>query len=302
MKIHVRDARAGVAVLAVALAGCRGGAKPDAYGNFESTEVVVSAEASGQLLRFDAVEGQRLAAGAVVGLIDTTQLALQLQQLRSQHAAATSQTGQAGAQVLGLRAQLGTAETELARTRRLYGQQAATSQQLDQAAGQVRVLQAQIRGALEETSGAGQQTEAYAAQVAQLQDRIHKSRVTNPISGTVLTTYVNPGELVQPGEALYRIADLDTLVLRAYVSETLLSRVRLGQPARVEVDRDGGAVALPGTVSWISSKAEFTPTPIQTKDERADLVYAVKIVVPNLSGALKIGMPADVRFLGSGQR
>ncbi len=290
---------AGFALVALPLAaGCRGGEKPDAYGNFEATEVVVSAEASGQLLRFDVTEGQRLPPGSAVGLIDTTQLALQMQQLRSQHAAATAQTGQAGAQAAALRAQLATAESELERTRRLYAQQAATAQQLDQAAGQVRVLNEQIRAARQETSGAGLQTEAYAAQVAQLEDRLRKSRVTNPVGGTVLTTYVEQGELVQPGDALYRIATLDTLVLRAYVSETQLAHVRLGQPARVRVDRDGGTLVLPGTVSWISAKAEFTPTPVQTKDERADLVYAVKIVVANPAGALKIGMPADVRFGG----
>jgi HlyD family secretion protein len=120
--------------------------------------------------------------------------------------------------------------------------------------------------------------------------------VSNPVGGTVLATYAKQGELVQPGQALYRIAPLDTMELRAYVPETMLSRVRLGQPAQVTVDAGDARRAYDGTVTWIAAEAEFTPTPIQTRDERATLVYAVKVRVPNSGGALKIGMPADVRF------
>lgn len=132
------------------------------------------------------------------------------------------------------------------------------------------------------------------AQVAQIRDRIGKSLVTNPQAGTVLTTYARAGEIVQPGTPLYRIADLDTLVLRAYVSEPQLSSFRVGQTVDVHVDRGGNIVTLPGTVSWISSTSEFTPTPVQTRDERADLVYAVKVRVVNKDGMLKIGLPADL--------
>jgi HlyD family secretion protein len=138
------------------------------------------------------------------------------------------------------------------------------------------------------------------ARVAQIRDQIAKSRVTNPISGTVLTIYARRGEFVQTGQPLYKIADLDTMELRAYVTEPQLATLKIGQPARVSVDSggggDGGRHTLTGVVAWISSQAEFTPTPIQTRDERTNLVYAVKVRVPNRSGVLKIGMPADVRF------
>ena len=131
--------------------------------------------------------------------------------------------------------------------------------------------------------------------MAQIRERIEKSRVTNPQPGTVLTTYAKAGEVVQAGQPLYRIAQLDTLVLRAYVTEGQLTSVRIGGRVQVRVDRGrGDLLTLPGVVTWVSSKAEFTPTPVQTRDERADLVYAVKVSVPNPSGALKIGMPADV--------
>ncbi|HKP16003.1 MAG TPA: HlyD family efflux transporter periplasmic adaptor subunit, partial [Gemmatimonadaceae bacterium] len=134
------------------------------------------------------------------------------------------------------------------------------------------------------------------ARVAQIAERIAKSRITAPFAGTVLATYTRAGEYVQPGQPLFRLADLDTLTLRAYVTEVQLAQVKLGQRVQVSVDGASGRVALPGTVSWIASKAEFTPTPVQTRDERADLVYAVKILVSNRGGMLKIGMPADVEL------
>ncbi|NUO64189.1 MAG: HlyD family efflux transporter periplasmic adaptor subunit, partial [Gemmatimonadaceae bacterium] len=148
-----------------------------------------------------------------------------------------------------------------------------------------------------QTRGATGDVAAAAARVAQLAERIAKSRVTNPLGGTVLATYAEPGEFVQPGQPLYRVAALDTLILRAYVAETQLSSIRLGQRVQVHVDRGNGKrLTMPGIVSWISAKAEFTPTPVQTRDERADLVYAVKIRVANRDGVLKIGMPADVQL------
>jgi HlyD family secretion protein len=287
---------ASAAVLTLSAAGCRGD-EPDAYGNFEATEIVVSAEMAGQLVRFDATEGSRLAAGIEVGLIDTTQIALQIAELRAQRSAGQAQTGQATAQVSALEAQLRSAERELARTIRLYEEEAATAQRLEQARSQVEVLREQIRAARQQTTGTQEQSGALDARIAQLQDRLSRSRIRNPISGTVLTTYANEGELVQPGQPLYRIADVDTLVLRAYVTGDQLARIRLGQQVRVGFDSGPGERAsLPGTVSWIAAAAEFTPTPIQTRDERANLVYAIRVRVPNPDGTLKIGMPGEVDF------
>lgn len=294
------DTRAAALLAAAALLGtaaCHSRPGPDAYGNMEATDVVVGAQTSGQLLRFDPVEGNRLAAGAVVALVDTTQLALQLQQAAAQRGAAAANESQAHRQIEVLRVQQQIAQRSYERTQRLFAKQAATAQQLDQAEREYKVLAEQIRAAQAKRAAAVHDAASSDARVAQLRDLIRRSHVTNPIGGTVLTTYVKAGEVVQTGQPLYEIADLDTLDLRAYVTEPQLAEVHLGGRALVSIDTGGGRRrTLPGRVSWISSQAEFTPTPIQTRNERANLVYAVKIRVPNEQGLLKIGMPADVRF------
>lgn len=282
---------------ASAAAACRRDAEPDAYGNFETDEVVVSAEAGGQLLRFTADDGVRLAAGAVVGQIDTTALALERAELAARRAAARSRTGDAAAQERVWRAQLVTARREYARAGRLYRDQAATRQQLDQAEGQVRVLEAQIAAARAQTGTAERELPAIDARLAQVAERLRDARVVNPRAGTVLAAYAEAGEVVQPGQRLYRVAGLDTLTLRAYVSGADLARVRVGAPARVAVDvAEGRRRTLPGTVAAVASDAEFTPTPVQTRDERTGLVYAVQIRVANPAGLLKVGMPGEVVF------
>ena len=288
--------RSGLAA-AVLLAGCGRGRVPDAYGNFEATEVVVSAQTSGQIERFTPVEGMRLERGAEVALIDTTQLALEQRQLAAQRAAAGARGTVAAEQLRALQAQYDVARRAWERTRRLHAQQAATSAQLDQAEREYRSLGAQIEAARAQRQSVGLDAAASAARVAQVRDRLARSRVTNPEAGSVLATYARAGEVVQAGQPLYRIADLDTLVLRAYVTGGQLTSIRLAQTVEVRVDRGAkDLVTLPGTISWISAAAEFTPTPIQTRDERGDLVYAVKIRVPNRDGMLKIGMPGDVTF------
>jgi HlyD family secretion protein len=157
-------------------------------------------------------------------------------------------------------------------------------------AAQIAAAQAQRQAALAQVSSVD-------AQVAQVNDRIGKSSVTNPIGGTVLVKYARAGEMVQPGQPLYKIADLAAVDVRAYVTEPQLASVKIGQEARVTSDAGDSRQAVTGTVTWVSSQAEFTPTPIQTRDERADLVYAIKIRVPNKDGRLKIGMPVDVDFM-----
>ena len=282
-------------VLVLALAACRRDAKPDAYGNFEAIETVVSAETGGSLLWFTPVEGQQVAPGTALGVIDTTRLALDREQLGAQRTAVRARVSESDRQIGVLAVQREIAGRAYARTRRLFAEQAATAQQLDQAERDYRVLGEQIAAARAQRQSVTQDVVAGDARVAQIAERIAKSRISAPFAGTVLATYARAGEYVQPGQPLFRIANLDTLTLRAYVTEPQLAQLRLGQRVLVNVDR-GGSVRLtvPGTVSWIASKAEFTPTPVQTRDERADLVYAVKIRVPNPSGVLKIGMPADV--------
>ncbi len=320
-------------------AACSNQQQPDAYGNVEATEVIVSPEVAGQLTAFTVEEGQMLTAGQSAATVDPTQLTLQRSQMNAQREAAASRVSEVDHQIAALEAQRDavqaqhdaavaqraslTAQLEIARRnhermQRLLAQQAATSQQLDQAERDDRVLQeqvkaqdeqiaaqarqvaaqnAQIGAARQQQQTARTQVAAAEAQVAQLDDRIHRATVTNPSAGTVLVTYVKQGEIVQAGQPLYKVADMSTVDVRAYVTEPQLASVKVGKQVRVRVDTaDKNRQSLDGTVSWVSTQAEFTPTPIQTRDERADLVYAIKIRVPNQNGLLKIGMPVDVDF------
>ena len=276
-------------------AGCNGARKPDAYGTFEANEVVVSAQTTGQLLSFTPAEGERLSRGTVVGLVDTTQLALQREQLVAQKEATQSHTAEVERQIGILEVQRTIALRVYERTQRLFNQKAATAQQLDQAERDYRVLVAQIAAAHAQQESSKKETASSEARVAQTRETLSRSRIINPQDGTVLATFARTGEVVQPGQPLYKIANLDSLTLRAYISEQQLHAIKLGSTVQVHVDSgDGKLISLPGTVEWISAKAEFTPTPVQTRDERADLVYAVKVVVLNKDGILKIGMPADL--------
>jgi HlyD family secretion protein len=297
MPSHRVDGRIRVAAAAALLmaAACRHAEEPDAYGNFEATETVVSAETPGALLWFTPMEGQQVTPGNLLGVIDTAQLALERAQARAQSAAVRSRVSESGRQVEVLAVQRDFAKRAYDRTRRLFAEHAATAQQLDQTEGEYRTLGEQIAAARVQQQGAVGDVRASDARVAQLTEQISRARVLAPLPGTVLATYARKGEFVQPGQPLFRIANLDSMTLRAYVTEPQLTQLKIGQRVQVSVDRAAsGRLVLPGTVTWVASKAEFTPTPVQTRDERADLVYAVKIWVVNRSGALKIGMPADV--------
>jgi HlyD family secretion protein len=297
--VHIRNATYGALVLLLPVTtACHKEKPPDAYGNVEAVEVVVGAEASGRIEGFQVVEGQTLAAGAVVGAIETTPLALERRQLAAQRAAAASRLGEIAARIDTLEVQRKIASRAYERTRRLHAQQAATSQQLDQDEKAFKVLGEQIGTERAQAVTVRHDVEAAEARVAEIADRIEKGAIRNPVAGTVLATYARAGEVTQSGQPLYRIADLGTVEVRAYVVETQLTSVRVGQSAHVSVDVGGGRrEVLTGTVTWVSSDAEFTPTPVQTREERADLVYALKIRVPNPGGILKIGMPADVDLL-----
>jgi len=286
------------ALLPLLAAGCDKEQQPDAYGNFEAEEVVVSAEMPGLLLRFDAEEGEQLAAGALVAIVDTTQLSLEREQLATQKSASSARAASVASQVSALELQRDQASRDYERARSLLAGGAIATRDLEQAEREWRTLAEQVEGMRAQARSAGADVRGIDARVALLAERIAKSRVTNPLAGTVLATYADAGEYVQPGQPLYKIAALDTLVLRAYVAEPQLAVLRLGEPVDVRVDDGPGARTVRGVVSWIASKAEFTPTPVQTRDARADLVYAVKILVPNADGALKIGMPADVTLGG----
>ena len=282
-------------MLATLAWSCKDNGEPDAYGNFEAEEVVVSAEAGGQLEWFTPVEGMRLAANATVGLIDSTQTALEVQQIVAQREGIRSRLGEATQNINVLEVQRAIARRNYERTRRLFSQRAATAPQLDQAERDYRVLVAQIQAAQAQRQNVSEDIKAVDARIAQIRDRQSKTKVVNPQTGTVLATYTKAGEVVASGKPLYKIANLDTMTLRAYITADQLAGTRLGQTVQVHIDQnDGKLVTLSGTVTWIASKAEFTPTPIQTRDQRTDLVYAVKVRVANPQGVLKIGMPADL--------
>lgn len=282
---------------ALLVASCTKAAPPDAYGNVEATEVVVGAQTSGQLQSFTPAEGNTIASGETVAVVDTSALVLQLQQIQAQRGVSGSRVNEVSKQIGVLETQHAVAQRAYDRTRRLFDQQAATAQQLDAADRDLRTLSAQIEQANAQRQTASVDVSSSDARVAQIRDQIRRSSVANPVSGTVLTTFVKAGEFVQTGQPLYKIANLDTLELRAYVSEPQLAGIKVGQQVHVSIDTGTKARrTLSGTVSWISSQAEFTPTPIETRDERTNLVYAIKVRVPNTNGALKIGMPADVQL------
>jgi HlyD family secretion protein len=286
---------AAAACALLALAACKNATKPDAYGNFEAEEVTVSSQATGELRTFTPIEGTHVDRGAVVGAVDTVQFSLDLAQLLAQRQSTVARVAAAAEQIAVLEAQVGIAKRAYDRTQRLVEEKAATAQQLDQAERDYKTLVAQIEAAKSQRNSVASETGATDARVAQIRDRIARSRISNPVAGTVLSTFVKQGEVVQAGQPLYKVANLDSLTLRAYVSERQLTSIKLGQVVDVRVDKgDGTLLTVKGIVAWIASKAEFTPTPIQTRDERADLVYAVKIRVANPNGALKIGMPADL--------
>jgi HlyD family secretion protein len=276
---------------------CKREARPDAYGNVEATEVVVGAEASGRIESFRVKQGERLPAGAVVGAIETTRQGLQEREIVAQREVVASRIEEVEQQIDGLEVQRAIARRAYERTRRLFDARAATAPQLDQAERDYRLLGEQIQAARRLQESLRREMRVSEARGAQVTDQIESGTIVNPIDGTVLVTYVEAGEVTQNGAPLYRIADLRNVEVRAYVTETQLASVRVGQRARVTVDTGAKErKTIDGLVTWVSSDAEFTPTPIQTREERADLVYAVKIRVANPNGMLKIGMPADVDF------
>jgi HlyD family secretion protein len=277
----------------LALASCRS-EDADAYGNFEATEVTVAAEVGGRLLSFRVEEGDRVARDSVVGVVDTVPLLLERQALAARRAAAAAGTREVDANIAALEVQRTIADRELARTERLLKQAAATAQQGDRAEYEARAVREQLAGARAARGSAQQEVAALDAQVASLDDRLGRSRITSPLAGTVLARYVEAGEFVQAGQPLFKLASLDSLTFRAYVSNSQVTQLRLGQEVLVGVDRSDSIATLPGRVTWIASAAEFTPTPIQTRDERADQVYAVKVVVANPDGRLRIGMPGEL--------
>lgn len=285
----------------LALTACTG-SEPDydASGVFEATEVIVSAKAQGELVSFSVEEGSQVAAAQAVGCIDTVQLSLRKRQLEATERATGSRRLDTGRQVASLRQQIANLRREEARFRQLVADGAAPQKQLDDLGYQITVVQRQLAASTENVQTANSslsgQEEALAAQIAQIDDQISHSVVRSPIAGTVLAKYAEAGEYAAPGRALFKVADLRRMTLRAYVTAPQLTALKLGQRVRVFAD-DGeeGRREYAGRLTWISDRAEFTPKTIQTRDERANLVYAVKVSVTN-DGYIKQGMYGEVKF------
>jgi HlyD family secretion protein len=289
---------AGAALLTVSC-GKKGPAF-DASGSFEAEETVISAEATGVIRAFSIEEGKTLKAGESVGYIDSTQLYLRKKQLEAQIAAVLSRRPDVNTQLAALEEQLSTLEREQKRVANLLKSEAATQKQLDDINAQLAVTKKQMeaqRSTLSITStGIGNEARPLELQIDQVKDQLARCRIVNPVAGVVLAKYARPFEVAAPGRALYRIADLSTMNLRAYVTGEQLAKVKLGQEVKVFTDSGEGKMKeSTGTVTWINDKAEFTPKTIQTKDERANLVYAMKVKVPN-DGTFRIGMYGEVKF------
>jgi len=270
--------------------------KSDAYGNFEAVEITVSAEANGKLLEFNVEEGQTIDEGEIIGYIDTVQLNLKMQQLDQQKNAVRTKYNNVFSQVSVLQQEKKNALIEKDRVKKLIKDEAAPEKQLDDINARINVIDKQIISVKSQNSTTFQEIKTIETQVDQLTDQISKSEITNPIKGTVLIKLSEPSEIVNYGKPLYKIADLTIMELRVYVSGDQLPSIKIGQEVMVIVDNNEKEDRiLKGTISWISSQAEFTPKIIQTKEERVNLVYAVKVSVNN-DGTLKIGMPGEILF------
>ena len=272
----------------------------DATGTFEATETTVSAEQSGTLMRFVVDEGDEVAPGKEVGLIDTTQLWLKIRQLEATKEAYQSQKPDLEKQMAATRQQLAKARQDEQRYRELVADGAAPSKMLDDAANQVQVLQRQLDALQSSLSNnantLSKQMNATDAQVSQLRDQLGKCHIASPVAGTILEKYAEQGEFVTTGKPLFKVADMRQMYLRAYVTSAQLQNVKLGQKVKVMADfGNSQRREYEGTVSWISSRSEFTPKTILTDDERADLVYAMKVAIKN-DGYVKTGMYGEVKF------
>ena len=284
----------------------------DASGTFEAEEIIVSSEATGRLISLDIQEGQSIPAGKKVGLIDAENLTLQKEQVEASIKALSERTGDVNPQIQLLQnqqavhqSQLKTLYTERTRVQNLLKLDAATGKQLDDINAQIELTQKQmavtkqqinVQKSSTSTQNRGILSEGKPLQkrIEQLDDQLKRATIVNPVNGTVLTKYAEQGEITSSGKALYKIADLSTVTLRAYITGAQLSEVKVNQEVTVRVDKGAEDYkTLKGTITWISDKAEFTPKTIQTKDERSNLVYATKIRVKN-DGYLKLGMYGEV--------
>lgn len=267
----------------------------DAFGNFEATEITISAEANGKIEFLKVEEGDVLQENALVGQIDTIQLYLNKQQLLASKNTIYSKSTNVLSQRNVLNEQLKMTLIEQKRIKDMFSESAATKRQVDEVNGKVSVLKQQMQSVETQNAPIINEVKSIEVQIEKINDQLKKSKIINPILGTVLAKYAEPNEITAFGKPLYKIANLNEMTLRVYFSETQLASIKIGQEVNVTIDDKDVTKPYNGKISWISSSAEFTPKIIQTKEERVNLVYAVKVIVKN-DGSLKIGMPAEVKL------
>lgn len=287
-------------LFSISLWGCQESETYDASGSFEAEETIISSQAGGVLKEFKIEEGDQLDQGQWIGYVDSVQLYLKKLQLESQVVALNGRKPNISLQLAALQEELKAAEKDEKRITGLVKAQAATAKQLDDIKAKVEVIRAQIDAQKSNlditTTGITNDASPLEIQIAQIEDQIEKSKIINPVQGTVLVKYAEENEMTAVGKPLYKIANLQTIILRVYISGDQLSQVKIGQEVTVHTDNgEGGFDQAKGKVTWINDKAEFTPKTIQTKEERANMVYAMKIEVPN-DGKYKIGMYGEVSF------
>ena len=287
--------------LAVLFFACHGeDGEYDATGVFETTEVIVSAQGTGEIMRFDIDEGQTVDAEVELGYIDTVQLSLKKQELLANLEATDSRRYNVARQIASLREEIATQKREQQRYQNLVQAKAANQKQLDDINARLATLEKQLAAQTETLENGNRtvsgQVRMLEAQLAQVEDQIGKCRISSPINGTILSKYAEAGELASQGRALFKVGDIVNMYLRAYITADQLTELKIGQSVRVFADEgESGHREYAGTVSWISDKAEFTPKTIQTRDERANLVYAVKIQIQN-DGFVKRGMYGEIKI------
>jgi len=268
----------------------------DAYGNFEADKTLISAEVTGRIMELNIEEGDLLSAGQIVGQIDSLDLHLKKEQMEAQILALKANFDQINAQLEVQQQQLENIEISKERTENLKKEGAATQKQVDDVQGQYELAKKQLIAINSQRNALTQQINALQEQKKQIELNLQKSTLSNPVNGSVLNKYAMTGEMAMAGKALYAVADLSSLKLKAYISGQQLSQIKLGQQVTVLIDApDGKLESLSGSIVWVSETAEFTPKTIQTREDRVNLVYAFKVKVPN-DGRLKIGMPGEVVF------
>lgn len=286
-----------IAALAVLFFSCNNNdEESDAYGNFEADPVIVSSESSGKILQLNIEKGGKVDAGFVALITDTVQLNLKLKQIEAQKAAIVAKRQAIQSQVVVFEEQIKNLRTNEKRIARMVKDQAATQKQLDDITGQINVIEKQIESTKTQFTSVNRELEVLETQKATTEDLLRRCTIKSPVNGTILETYIEQGELATPGKPLFKMANLEDLTLKVYVSGAQLPGIKIGQQVDVLIDKTATEnQTLRGKVIWISPEAEFTPKIIQTKEERVKLVYAVKVAVKN-DGTLKIGMPGEISW------